>query len=367
MYAIARTLRDWLGRPVPGIQANHQPTQPPQPEDAPMPAGLPLHVTGRHSFVRLQDGAIIVEREGREVERLRLHEISQVALHGTASATGPAIRELLTHGIPVLWRGESGWLAGLTADLSGRVSRTRRAHYAAAADPVRCLEIGRGIVAAKLANTRALLRRRPESQARRTFMRLGTIVPAIAAAPSLAVLRGLEGSIAALHFAAWPVLLKAPDPSLVFGGRSRRPPRDPPNALLSYLYAVLAGECTAAVLAAGLDPAVGFLHVERPGRPALALDLLEPFRLAVADSAALFALNSGEITGEHFESADGGIRLGPLGRRRALAVLERRLGEPVRHPETASAVDWRRAIHLDAARLARGLRNGTPVAFLEQR
>jgi CRISP-associated protein Cas1 len=152
-------------------------------------------------------------------------------------------------------------------------------------------------------------------------------------------------------------LLKGPAASLEFRGRQRRPPSGPANALLSYSYAVLAGQCAAAALAAGLDPAEGFLHATRAGRPALALDLLEPFRASVADSATLFMLNTGELTAGDFAGEDGHTLLTAPGRRKALAGLERRLDE--HYTEDGRCISYRAAMDRLAHTLAQALVTGT--------
>ena len=139
------------------------------------------------------------------------------------------------------------------------------------------------------------------------------------------------------------------------------------NALLSYLYAVVAGECAAAALAAGLDPTVGFLHAERPGRPALALDLLEPFRPVIADAVALAVVNRGEIRPEHFERADGAVRLNNRGRRVVLAALERRFGDAVpARSARDTPMNWREAVAAQARKFAKALRSGEPFVSFER-
>jgi CRISPR-associated protein Cas1 len=178
-----------------------------------------------------------------------------------------------------------------------------------------------------------------------------------AKARSEASLRGIEGAAAAAWYGAWTEFLTRDDPVFVFDGRSRRPPKDGVNALLSYLYAVLAGSAAGAAAAAGLDPAVGFLHGERPGRPALALDLAEPFRVAVVDATVIAALNEGQF-GEADVTPPGedGVRLTDQGRRRALAVLERQLSTAFR--DGTQDVTWRGAVAATAQRLGAALRGG---------
>jgi CRISPR-associated endonuclease Cas1 len=179
---------------------------------------------------------------------------------------------------------------------------------------------------------------------------------------------GVEGAAAALFYAALPTMIAASRrQDFPFDGRRRRPPPDAVNCLLSYLYAIVAGECAAAVLAVGFDPAVGFLHAARPGRPALALDLMEPFRPLVADQTALAAINRGEVRPAHFEREADAVRLTEGGRRALLAALERRLGEAV--PQRAARArqsTWREAIAGAAGDLATALRSGAAFSPFER-
>jgi CRISPR-associated protein Cas1 len=288
----------------------------------------PVHVVDPEAHVRLDDGLLVIERPSQPLVRLRLPDVLSVSVHGRAAITTPAVQALLAEGIPLIWRSQSGYYLGQTLDLSGQTARARRLQYAAQGTPL-ALDLARRLVAAKLNNMHALLRRRaPESQRARTAAAaLAQAAPGVARADTLDTLRGIEGAASAAYFACWPCLLKGDAAAFGFTGRQRRPPVGPVNALLSYSYAVLAGHCGTAAAGAGLDPAEGFLHVARAGRPSLALDLLEPFRPAVADSAALFTLNTGEIGLADFTAADGGTRLTESGRKKALGALERRLDE----------------------------------------
>ena len=320
--------------------------------------GSPVHVLDPEAQLHLDDGLLLIERPDTPPLRLRLPDVLSVSLHGRASITTPSIHALLAEGIPVIWRSPSGYYLGQTLDLSRRTARVRRAQYAAQGTPL-ALDIARRLVAAKLQNMRALLRRRGADQARTAAAatRLADAAREARTADTLDTLRGIEGAGAAAYFACWPALLKGEAAQMDFPGRQRRPPVGPVNALLSYSYAVLAGHCGTAALAAGLDPTEGFLHVARAGRPALALDLLEPFRASVADSATLFMLNTGELTAEDFGGDAGNTQLTDPGRRKALAALERRLDEPF--TEAGRRVSYRAAMDRLAYSLAQALTDGS--------
>ena len=259
---------------------------PPLPADQERPAAAPIHITDPTAQVRLDDGLLTIERPGAPPLRLRLPEIHSLSIHGRAGLSTPCLHALLEEGIPVIWRSAHGYYLGQTANLSGHTAGIRRVQYTAQDTPL-ALDIARRLVGSKITNMHALLRRR--ASLGRLVKKAVTVLPSLGARAGTVTdfdtLRGIEGAAAAAYFACWPELLKGRAAALGFPGRTRRPPRDPVNAALSYCYAVLTGECAAAALAAGLDPAAGFLHAARAGRPALALDLLEPFRHAVADTA----------------------------------------------------------------------------------
>lgn len=306
-----------------------------------------VHLLAPDGKARLENGCLVLTAGDGAQARLRLDDVAQVSLHGHAGITTPCIMALLAHGVPVVFRSITGHYAGQTIDLRGQLTATRRAQYAAAADPARRLAMAAATVASKIGNTRFMLRRRAADDG--LLRRLDTLRSDAARAPDLGTLLGIEGSAAAVWFAALPGLIVADRRQVFdFPGRRRRPPTDPVNALLSYLYAILVGECATAALAAGLDPTVGFLHAERSGRPALALDLVEPLRSLVADSLALGLINRGGLVAADFAAAEFGVRLTDAGRRIVLTALEQRLEQS----------DLRRRLAMEAKRLARALRHG---------
>ena len=320
--------------------------------------GAAVHVLDCDAKLSLDEGLLVIERPGQAAIRLRMADMRGVCLHGRASITTPCVQALLQEGIPLVWRGRTGHYLGQTVDMSGQTGQVRRAQYAAQGSRL-ALDVGSRLVEAKIANMRAVLRRQgPDGGILETAAQLAAAARRARHADDAATLLGVEGAATAAYFARWPALLKGAAADMAFPGRQRRPPVGPINALLSYCYAVVAGHCAAAALAAGLDPAEGLLHVNRPGRPALALDLLEPFRPAVADSAALFALNTGEIAAADFIAVEDGTRLTDEGRRKALHALERRLDDAV-----AKGGSWREEIDRLAHSLSRALRAGSAATL----
>lgn len=264
---------------------------------------LPLHVLAEDAELSVSSGCLAILTAG-EARRVRIDEVSSVFLHGGASLTAPSLALLADNGVPLILCSRNGYYRGQLVDLSSVGSRTRCAQYAAASDETRRLGIARGLVRGKISSAARLVARR-EGRRSAAARRLAKAAEAANAAHDLAELRGIEGAAARDWWAVFPTYLQARGALFEMRGRTRRPPQDAANALLSYLYAVVAGHTAVAALAAGLDPQVGFLHAERPGRPALALDLLEPLRHAVVDAAVLSAINNGEFKEAEFETPDG--------------------------------------------------------------
>jgi CRISPR-associated protein Cas1 len=179
----------------------------------------------------------------------------------------------------------------------------------------------------------------------------------VARATSLETLRGIEGDSAAGYFAVFPHLLINHDPAVTLSGRSRRPPLDPVNALLSFLYALLMHDCRSALESCGLDPQCGFLHRDRPGRPSLALDLMEEFRAFLADRTALSLFNRQQITAKDFDTKENGaVLLKDDSRKKVLTAWQERKQDEINHPFLDEKITIGFLPHLQARLLARHLR-----------
>jgi CRISPR-associated protein Cas1 len=326
------------------------------------------------------DGARI-SKSGETIEILmpdgmrhaaRLAETSELVLSGNVTLTTPCLHELLRRGVPISWCGTGGWFLGqVVAPDHGNVA-LRIAQHRAADDPARALAIARALIIAKIGNSRVLLRRNRANPAALSAAIAGleTAQRQALSAANLAALNGAEGAAAALYFPAFAELLSSPakgEAALKFVTRNRRPPRDPVNALLSFGYALLLRSCNLALLGVGFDVGRGFLHQPRPGRPALALDLMEPFRPLLADSAVLRLINTGAVNAADFASTAEGVMLSPAARRAVIAEYERRLGEQITHPE-GGRISYRRLIGVEARRLAAHLvgRRAMPDFFVRR-
>jgi CRISPR-associated protein Cas1 len=233
---------------------------------------------------------------------------------------------------------------------------------------MRAVPIVRGIVAAKAANQRAVLRRALRDHGDGLSPQLATslagaearltgIIRRSLAADTADGLRGLEGEAANAYFGVFPALIRTDDPAFQFGGRSRRPPLDRINALLSFLYAMLGHDCRSALETHGLDPQVGFLHADRPGRASLALDLMEELRPVLADRLALTLVNRRQLAAADFivEEA-GGVRMTDEARSRVLVAWQERKRDELRHPFLEETMPLGLVAHAQAQMLARHLR-----------
>lgn len=323
---------------------------------------LPFYIQEQGARVGKSAKVLVVTKQGEEVGRARLKDVSQLVLLGNVSITAQALHLLCEAGVPVVHLSTGHWFYGVTQGITLRNAFDRQAQFQVAADPERSLRFAHRIVWAKGANQRTLLGRNVAPRPRETLAGIAALLKKVRHAGTPAELLGLEGGIAAHYFGSFHRALKPRDfeSEWDFEGRNRRPPRDPVNALLSFAYAMLAKECTVALLAEGLDPWWGLYHRPRHGRPALALDLMEEFRPLVGDSAVLTAINTGMVTRQGFIRSKAGCMLTPGGRKGFLRAYEARLDQLVTHPLFGYRCSWRSIIRVQARLLARWLRGDVP-------
>jgi CRISPR-associated protein Cas1 len=228
----------------------------------------------------------------------------------------------------------------------------RIAQFSTAAAGRASLPLARSFVVGKIKNCRTLLRRHLQQDADRLLPQLAELAQKAESAADAPSLLGVEGMAAKLYFSGLTTLFKA-DAVFDLQKRNRRPPRDPVNALLSFVYAILVKELTVAVYSCGFDPMLGFFHRPRYGRPSLALDLAEEFRPLVGDSVVLTLINNREISPDDFIRRAGGVALTDRGRRAVLAAIERRMETLVTHPVFGYRISYRRVLEVQARLLAR--------------
>ncbi len=342
---------------------------PPRPMLARRDAAKPLYVQSQRAYVRKNGEVLVVEQEKERVATARLDEVSQLVLFGSATLTTPALHECLRREIPVTWLSYGGWFMGHTMSVGNRNVETRTHQYRCSFDEVRCLDLARRLVAGKIINCRTMLRRNWRGEGEETQAPKDLLVGLredtrhAGRASSLAGLLGVEGSAANRYFRNFQNMLRRDSGAMGFDfqTRNRRPPKDPVNALLSFAYAMLTREWTTALSAVGLDEYRGFYHQPRFGRPALALDLMEPFRPLVGDSVVLTVINNGEVGPEYFIIAAGSCNLKDAGRKKFIKAFERRLEQEITHPIFKYKLNYRQLFEVKARLLIRHLADEIPT------
>jgi CRISP-associated protein Cas1 len=341
----------------------------PRPIAVPPDEALPLVVQSQHARIGKEGETLKITDEEQGETRVRFIEISDVALFGNVSITTPALSALLEREIPVTFHSHSGWFRGVAHGVGHRNVEVRTAQYRMSFDEASCLRFSKELVAAKIANQRTILRRnwRGEPDARQAVLdHLAAARRSADGATTLTALLGTEGDAAATYFRAFAGLITdKPERSselapFRFDVRNRRPPTDPVNAMLSLAYAMLTRHLTITLASVGLDPYRGFYHAPRYGRPALALDIMEPFRSIIADSVVLSAINTGEVGPDDFVVAAIGTGLTQSGRRRFVDAFERRLSQETTHPVFGYQVSMRRMLLVQARLLSRFLLGELP-------
>lgn len=328
-----------------------------------------LYVTLPDSHLRLDNDTLRLMVGDETRLRVPLHHLGAVVCFGHSSISLPLMHRLADEAITLVLLDSNGrFKARLEGAVAGNVL-LRQAHHRKGDDSSFTLTLARRFVAGKLRNQRhVLLRGAREAKSAddaatltRTAKNLAASLRALPAADTLDAVRGLEGEAARNYFEALALLLR-PELRPVFGmnGRSRRPPRDRINALLSFLYSMWMNDCRSAIEAAGLDPQIGFLHAVRPGRAALALDLMEEFR-PVADRLALSLVNRQQVKADDFVEREGGAVLLEGDARKAVVVaFQERKQEELTHPLLAQTLPLGLVPLVQARLLARHLRDEAP-------
>lgn len=301
-----------------------------------------LYVMTPRAYVHIDNATVRVDVEREKKLQVPLHHVDGLVCFGNVMVSPALMHRLADEGKSLVMLDDHGnFKARLEGPLSGNIL-LRRAQHRAANDEVFTLEFARACVAGKLKNSRNVLQRgtrEADNQEDVTALtrvtdNLAASLRATASAQTLDVLRGVEGEAARGYFAGLNLVVK-PAFRRVFqlNGRTRRPPLDRFNALISFLYAMLMNDCRSALEAVGLDHQLGFLHTTRPGRAALALDLQEEFRAALCDRLALTLINRGQIGENDFDIREGGaVMLNDLGRRTVVTAWQERKQEELTHP-----------------------------------
>ena len=319
------------------------------------------------AYVRLDHDALRVEAGGEKLAQVPLHHLGSIMLFGNAMISAQAMHRCAEEGRAINLMDYGGrFKARVVGPMCGNVL-LRQAQYEACREDAKATQIARAIVAGKIKNSHQSVMRAareaklPDDAAalRECGRALGALLESLPLQKTTDNVRGIEGQGAALYFEVFGRMINAAPDDFSFRLRTRRPPRDRVNALLSFLYALLSADCTAACEGVGLDPQFGFLHALRPGRPALALDLMEEFRPLLADRLVLTLINRKQVRPEHFEEREGAgesVLLTETGRKTVLGAYQARKQEEVPHPLLKEKAPLGLLPHLQARLLARHLR-----------
>jgi CRISP-associated protein Cas1 len=329
-----------------------------------------LYVMTQGAYVHRDHLALQVRVEDQVRIAVPIHNVQGLVLFGQVLVSPGALELCAETGASVCFMTEQGRLqARVDAPVSGNVL-LRREQFRQADCPETTLMHARSFVAGKIANARANLLRAARDGAapedREALLaasaQVGKLLPHVPACTTLDELRGSEGMAARYYFQAFPHLVRQQRADFAPQGRTRRPPLDRGNALLSFIYALLLSDCVAALTCAGLDPNVGFLHADRPGRPSLALDLMEEFRPLLADRLMLTLVNRRQLAAADFRIRDGGgVEMSPESRRSVIAAWQERKQEQVTHPLLDIATRVGQLTYLQARLLARAIRGELPA------
>ena len=295
------------------------------------------------------------------MDPIPIKDLVHVSLFGNVQCSTQLLHNLMHAGVTVSFMSSHGKMVGIASPLTTKNIDLRKQQFLKFQHPELSLRLTRQVIAAKISNQRTLLRRngKPSPAVLREMLRLRDQVME---SVSLDSIRGLEGRAARLYYEAFPGMLKVRGEEYadIMNGRNRRPPKDPVNAMLSLGYSLLLRDFVSACASVGLDPGFGFFHRSEPGRPALALDLMEPFRPLIVDSVVIRMLNTGEIEAGDFYRGEDSCQLNKKGRFAWFAGYERRMNEELKHPMFSYRIPYRRIIELEVRLLARFLEGELP-------
>ena len=325
-----------------------------------------LYVTTEGAWLRLEGETLVVMIDSEKRLQVPLHHLGGIVCIGRVNLSSALMARCMEDGRSIVWLNENGrFQARVEGAVSGNIL-LRQAQFRAADNPEITLKLARAFIAGKLRNSRQVLLRSArdnKSEVESTALKkaadtLSINLRNLEYADTLDTVRGLEGDAARVYFEQVNhMIAPAVRKGFYFDQRNRRPPRDPVNALFSFLYALLLGDCRSALETVGLDSQLGFLHAVRPGRPALALDLLEEYRAAFGDRLAFTLVNRGQISKKDFDFNPGGsVLLNDKGRKKLLVAYQERKKEQLTHPVLEQKVEIGIIPLLQARFLARHLR-----------
>lgn len=324
-----------------------------------------LYITTENAYLSLDGENVVATAEGAQIGRLPLHIVDSIVAFGYVGASPALMGKCADMNIALVFLKPSGrFLAKVTGKCYGNIL-LRREQYRICDDEEKSLAISRSIIAAKIKNSSAVVYRALRDHGprldRERFVQIVAFLRKSALealeAESFERLRGIEGESASMYFSVFDQMILQNKQDFAFHARTRRPPLDPVNALLSFTYSLLTSMCVSALETVGIDPYAGFLHTDRPGRCSLALDLLEEFRACFADRFVLTVMNKKMVDAKDFiKKENGGILLGEEGRRKVLSIWQQKKHETLTHPFLQEKTEWGLLPYIQAMLLARYIR-----------
>ena len=321
-----------------------------------------LYVQSQGSYLRQEGETVVVERERTVVARIPIHTLSGIVCFGNVMCSPFLLGLCGERGVHVSFLSEHGrFLARIEGPVSGNVL-LRVAQMKAAQDAGKSRDIAASFVAGKIINARTILQRRlrdhgDDTDCAQGVIELAALVQKLRSAMTTDEVRGVEGEAAAKYFKTFNALLVAQREAFTIQNRHRRPPLDPMNALLSFLYTLLAHDCAGALESVGLDPQIGFLHGLRPGRDSLALDLMEEFRAPLADRMALSLVTLQQLGPKDFKTSESGaVEMRDDARKTVLLAWQKKKQESIVHPFLGEKVEIGLLPYVQSLLLARHLR-----------
>jgi len=324
-----------------------------------------LYITSPDAFIRKEGETFVVELDGKKALQAPAATIENIVCFGFKPVTPALMAFCAENNIGISYLSRTGrFLARVYGEQKGNVL-LRKEQYAISDSNERSMKIAKNIVAAKIANSRNLLQRHIRNHGEETdcssveecIRSLASNIPKVERASDPDELRGYEGECASLYFKCFNAMIMCQKECFVFNGRSKRPPLDNVNALLSFVYMLLVNDIRSALETTGLDPQVGFFHRLRPGRPSLALDIMEEYRAYIADRVVLNLINLNQISGEDFEKKETGeIRISDKARKEAIIAYQKRKDEVITHPLLEEKTTIGLLPHIQAMLLARYIR-----------
>jgi CRISPR-associated protein Cas1 len=316
-----------------------------------------LYVSEHGAKLGKDGNCLIVKFPKGEIDEIPLKDIIHISLIGNVQCSTQLIHSLMASGITISYLSSHGNLIGFTSPPVTKNIHLRHKQFLKLQHPDFSLNLSRWIIYAKIANQRTLLRRNGAAT-KEVLEEMKRLRDLSLHATSKEVLLGIEGRAAKMYIESFPTMIKIKDDidsKLLMNGRNRRPPKDPVNAMLSLGYALLVRDIMSSCFRTGLDPMFGFFHCPEPGRPALALDIMEPFRPLIVDSTVIRVLNTGELDIKDFYIGQDSCQLKKNGKKKFFAAYERRLQETITHPTFRYKISYRRVLDVEIRMLARYL------------